>query len=418
MEKSVKFGSYIIIPLKYEKEEFREEILKERFEAYPVSTMDVNENVKEMFNGSHNASGSCYKVKREDLCAAFDGVNSFKVEKAGDTYSFKIEDSYLYIYFTQVAFLCLQIRYEDMRAVHAICNPGSAMNTARFSMADQAGNEKVFSMETWLGDFLEPLCLKKFFDGNSSYLLDAYTYLLALFPERFRTLEEMKRLTFNLHQMMPLDTLVEDDSEADIRYVYAVKVQSLNSYRWGCCVASQTISYVVADEEMDIAAEMDVQACDGLPVVTLALYQKYTCLRFTQLISALEGRKMSRVKELKKMMLRFQAFGTVLPAGLSRWHNVKQIYGYILEVNDISTAVSDVSAKVSILAERQEELERSRNEMFINLITLFGVISILASVLDIIQILSGGGTAVWATMIFTNIALVLCIAGVLWVNRR
>lgn len=418
MEKSVKFGSYIIIPLKYEKEEFREEILKERFEAYPVSTMDVNENVKEMFNGSHNASGSCYKVKREDLCAAFDGVNSFKVEKAGDTYSFKIEDSYLYIYFTQVAFLCLQIRYEDMRAVHAICNPGSAMNTARFSMADQAGNEKVFSMETWLGDFLEPLCLKKFFDGNSSYLLDAYTYLLALFPERFRTLEEMKRLTFNLHQMMPLDTLVEDDSEADIRYVYAVKVQSLNSYRWGCCVASQTISYVVADEEMDIAAQMDVQACDGLPVVTLALYQKYTCLRFTQLISALEGRKMSRVKELKKMMLRFQAFGTVLPAGLSRWHNVKQIYGYILEVNDISTAVCDVSAKVSILAERQEELERSRNEMFINLITLFGVISILASVLDIIQILSGGGTAVWATMIFTNIALVLCIAGVLWVNRR
>ena len=418
MEKSVKFGSYIIIPLKYEKEEFREEILKERFEAYPVSTMDVNENVKEMFNGSHNASGSCYKVKREDLCAAFDGVNSFKVEKAGDTYSFKIEDSYLYIYFTQVAFLCLQIRYEDMRAVHAICNPGSAMNTARFSMADQAGNEKVFSMETWLGDFLEPLCLKKFFDGNSSYLLDAYTYLLALFPERFRTLEEMKRLTFNLHQMMPLDTLVEDDSEADIRYVYAVKVQSLNSYRWGCCVASQTISYVVADEEMDIAAEMDVQACDGLPVVTLALYQKYTCLRFTQLISALEGRKMSRVKELKKMMLRFQAFGTVLPAGLSRWHNVKQIYGYILEVNDISTAVSDVSAKVSILAERQEELERSRNEMFINLITLFGVISILASVLDIIQILSGGGTAVWATMVFTTLALVLCIAGVLWVNRR
>ena len=418
MEKSVKFGSYIIIPVKYENEELREAMLQERIEAYPVSTMDVNENVKEMFNGSHNASGSCYKVKREDLCAAFDGVNSFKVEKAGDTYSFKIEDSYLYIYFTQVAFLCLQIRYEDMRAVHAICNPGSAMNTARFSMADQEGNETVFSMETWLGDFLEPLCLKKFFDGNSSYLLDAYTYLLALFPERFRTLEEMKRLTFNLHQMMPLDTLVEDDSEADIRYVYAVKVQSLNSYRWGCCVASQTISYVVADEEMDIAAEMDVQACDGLPVVTLALYQKYTCLRFTQLISALEGRKMSRVKELKKMMLRFQAFGTVLPAGLSRWHNVKQIYGYILEVNDISTAVSDVSAKVSILAERQEELERSRNEMFINLITLFGVISILASVLDIIQILSGGGTAVWATMIFTNIALVLCIAGVLWVNRR
>ena len=41
MEKSVKFGSYIVIPLKYEKEDFREEILKERFGAYAVSTMDI-----------------------------------------------------------------------------------------------------------------------------------------------------------------------------------------------------------------------------------------------------------------------------------------------------------------------------------------------------------------------------------------
>ena len=58
--------------------------------------------------------------------------------------------------------------------------------------------------------------------------------------------------------------------------------------RWGCCVASQTISYVVAQADMDLAAEQRVQAEDGLPMVILSLYEKYTCLRFTELITHLK----------------------------------------------------------------------------------------------------------------------------------
>ena len=141
-----------------------------------------------------------------------------------------------------------------------------------------------------------------------------------------------RRLPFNLHKMMPIDAPIEDMSEEDIRYVYAVKHQTFNTYRWGCCVASQTISYVVADEAMDFATERDTQADDGLPVVLLSLYEKYTCLRFTELITHLDK---GQIKHLKNLMLKFQAFGTVAPANLSRWHNVKQIYAHLLEVNDI-----------------------------------------------------------------------------------
>ena len=39
------------------------------------------------------------------------------------------------------------------------------------------------------------------------------------------------------------------------------------------------------------------------------------------------------------------------PATLSRWHNVKQIYAAVLELNDVSNAVEDVAAKISIVAE-------------------------------------------------------------------
>lgn len=60
--------------------------------------------------------------------------------------------------------------------------------------------------------------------------------------------------------MMPLDIESEDEAEEDIRYVYAARNQEKDAYRWGCCVTSQTISYIVAAEAMDFEAERRAQA--------------------------------------------------------------------------------------------------------------------------------------------------------------
>lgn len=268
-------------------------------------------------------------------------------------------------------------------------------------------------MEQWLSAFLTPLGLRKFFDGDASFLLDAYAYVFAVVPQWFDELEQMRRIVFNLHKMMPLDAPMEDAAEEDIRYVYAAKNQNQNAYRWGCCVTSQTISYVIADEDMNFTAQRDAQAADGLPVVLLSLYEKYTCLRFTELITRM---KKEQIKELKNLMLNFQAFGTVTPANLSRWHNVKQIYANLLDVNDIPAAIQDISVKLSILTAHQEAIERARSETVINLITLFGIVSILASVLSIVQILADGDLLIWASTIFT--AIMLALVTVLAILRR
>lgn len=98
------------------------------------------------------------------------------------------------------------------------------------------------------------------------------------------------------------------------------------------------------------------------------------------------------------------------PANLSRWHNVKQIFANLLAVNDVEAAVADVSAKLDILAAHQQELERARSETVINLITLFGIVSILASVLSIVQILSDGNMLIWASTILTTGLLALATA--------
>lgn len=225
----------------------------------------------------------------------------------------------------------------------------------------------------------------------------------------------MQKITFNLHKMMPIDSDIYDTSEDDIRYVYAVKHQAYNTYRWGCCVASQTISYVFADEAMDFEAQREAQANDGLPVVILSLYEKYTCLRFTELITAV---KKKQIRNLKNMMLRFQAFGTVTPANLSRWHNVKQIYAHLLQVNDISSAIEDISSKINILTEHQEEIERAKSETVVNIITVFGLISIMASVLSIVQILSGGNIIIWISTILTAFMMVLVTFIALWKRKK
>ena len=123
-----------------------------------------------------------------------------------------------------------------------------------------------------------------------------------------------------------------------------------------------------------------------------------------------DHKKGKKLQELKNAMLEFQAYGTVSPANLSRWHNVKQIYAAVLELNDVSNAVEDVAAKMSIVTERQQEVIRNRNESIINIITIFGIVSIVASVLSIVQILSDGNPVFWVSTILTSLAMTL----VLW----
>ena len=375
--------------------------------------MDLNENIKAMLSpGDETAAGTGYIISRDALTAQMisgedrDAVKDFRVVDKSGEFTFELSDSWLYVFRTRVAFLCLNLSFNKIETLQAICNPGWAYNPAEFFWNDPMGESHPFSVEKWLSDFLSPLGIQKFFDGESSYLLDAYTYIFTVVPQWFENLEQMRKPVFNLHKMMPLDIESEDEAEEDIRYVYAARNQEKDAYRWGCCVTSQTISYIVADEAMDFEAERRAQASDGLPVVLLALYEKYTCLRFAELTRMNKG----KIKELKELMLNFQAFGTVTPANLSRWHNVKQIYANLLEVNDIPAAIEDISTKLNILTAHQEAVEHARSETIINLITIFGIVSILASVLSIVQILADGDLLIWVSTILTTIMLELVTA--------
>lgn len=412
---NVKYGAYLILPLKYDELDLHK--LTAVCPTTTVDTMDINENIRVMFNGSGDMRvGSAHILPAETLASRL-GSGDCRIESGENSYSFSFMPSYIYHFHTKVAFLCLGLAVENMDALYAICNPGFAENAAGYSFTDRNGKVHSFDLGPWLEDLLREFGLKKFFDGPASIITEYYCYTLALADKRFESLEELRRKTFNLHQMVSVDAENEDDSEEDIRYVYAVKNQPEQSYRWGICVSSQTINYIVADPDMDFAAEMDTQARDGMPLVVLALYEKYTCLRFTELIAEGGKKKAAKLRKLKDLMLKFRAFGTVNPANVSRWNNVRQIYAYLQEVCGIDSAVEDISSKLNILSEQQQEIERGRSDAIMNLITVFGIVSILASVLSIIQILCDGNPAIWIGTILTSGVLAVAFGVALKVKK-
>ena len=110
-ETKVKYASFLMIPLKYDEGSFDEKIIMSSFDKYEIQTLDLNENIKDRLNGrGETAVGKCYGIPREWLVnkLGLEG-ESFRVKSEDGDYSLNIDDSYLYIFHTDVAFMCLQL---------------------------------------------------------------------------------------------------------------------------------------------------------------------------------------------------------------------------------------------------------------------------------------------------------------------
>lgn len=81
-------------------------------------------------------------------------------------------------------------------------------------------------------------------------------------------------------------------------------------------------------------------------------------------------------------------------------------------------AIEDISHKLNILVEHQQEIETARNDTVAWVLTLFGVVSILASILSIVQILSGGDPMVWFTTIMSSLVILLPVVVVVLLRRK
>ncbi len=419
-----RFGSFLVLPFQYGEDGFDADWANRTFEPRDVTTVDFNEIARSMMSRDTRISiGSCWRIPKDVLLREMaDGAvsgeeASFFVDADGSCRPFALTDSWLYVFHSGVAFLAVGILFDEIGTLADIVNPGYVNSQASFCVEDAAGR-RPFSLEEWIEHLMTKAGLRKFFNSTGSPFLEAFSFMLGIVPERFPDLDVMRQATFNMHLMNPFDDPVTDSSEEDVRFVYAVIDESLRSYRWATCVTSQTISYIVADPKMDLDGQMATHARAALPIVMLALYEKYTCLHYTEVIASTDLDHLKQIQKLKTEMLEFQAYGTLAPANLSRWHNIRLIYQALLDVCGIPEAIAEVDHKISILAEHQRELEAQKTEMLTNLITAFGIVSILASVLTIIQILLGGNFAIWASMILTTVFIFLVFLLAVFRRRR
>ena len=132
------FGGFLILPLKYDPARLDRARLEALGTPAPVTTADVNENVKSMFDPDSPASVGWGRVlPRQALCASL-GVGctgALKVHAGGREFDFSLEESRLYVFNTRVAFFCLALTFSNMETLAAICNPGWASSTAAWRAA-------------------------------------------------------------------------------------------------------------------------------------------------------------------------------------------------------------------------------------------------------------------------------------------
>lgn len=419
--KQARFGSYLIFPFQFEEGDDRTDWADQTFIPRDVTTVDINDIARSMMSRTGQMSiGSCWLIPQNVLLREMtDGLlgqpPSFFIDTGAASRRFSLTDSWLYVFHTHVAFLAIGVVFDEIQTLADMINPGGVDSRAVFRYEDGSGHH-TFSMEDWIGTLSEKVGLHRLFSSRNNPFLDVFTYTLAVVPKRFPDIDVMKQAAFNLHLMIPFGNPITDNSEEDVRFVYARIGEESQTYRWATCITSQSVSYLVADLGMDLVTQMQTRARAGLPVVMLALYEKYTCLHYTEVIATTDLQHLKRIEKLKMEMLKFQAYGTIAPANLSRWHNIRQIYSALLETNDIPAAISDVDHKINILSEHQRELESQRSELLMNLITAFGIVSILASVLSIIDILHGGEHAIWISLILT--VLIMVFAFLLAFSRR
>lgn len=411
--RQAQYGSYIIIPLKYDEATAAADHVG-AFQEFPVVTADLMEQTRRMFDRDNPVhAGLRYKISGEALTRELFGGGAgtspaltlyaaargaAEPDRAHDAISFT--ESYLVLFEMPVAFLCLGLRFSDMDVLHRICHPGYTQSGASYFL----GTEQV-SLDQTLIRWLADMGLEPFFPVKESLFLEAYVYTLAVVKERFRELVTMQQGSLNLHLFVTLTDPAEDLSQEDVHFVYAAKSQANGSYRWGACVSSQRICYLIGGSQETIEHEMELHARGELLLVILALEQKYTSLRFTELLSRTDRSDTRALNTLKKQMLTFRAYATVDSSNVSRWFNVKRVYEYLSEDLGVKSAVEDISHKLGMLADYQQDLENRRFNTINWLITLFGIVSILASVLSIIDFLNSGRGLYWIVTIVLSLGI-------------
>ncbi len=329
-----------------------------------------------------------FRLNRESITADF-----------SDGYSLAVQDIQLTVFENGIGFLTVMfcVPEEEIKRIYDFVNPGY--------LKDKDADLQERFITLLRTQVLKDTRFDFYVEGEDKKLAIKESYLLnaAFTDRRYDELEELDRATFNVHKLIGVEEDFTDASEADIAYTYGARDVENKTFRWGCCISSQSISFVYGPSNSNYdtsirksikpAEELSVKdmlatAEDDLLLTILALYQTQTCRMLSESIQRElheKGAKQKSIRAIKNEVLRFRAYDTITPSQISRWNNVCETYRYLLQMNGVEEAFSDVSEKVSLIDEEIERISAERQNYFATIIAVFGLTSIVASVLQIVD---------------------------------
>ncbi len=356
-----------------------------------LETPDITSTVKKALNpDSKNTSLRVYDLPAAWLGEFFPGgrgagtlyVSEKELTKPDPGCAFRLGECRLWL-FPQAAFLCVGLWLRNHGQLDQILHPGYVKSRSRYYI-EKDGGMAPFSLDESIRKAIGAVGAEPFYSGEGDLFLEVYPFSLAWVDQKFRQPETIRALSFCLLKMAPLTRVIDDPALSDVKYVCGAKEPVTDTCSWGCCTSLEGVAYVRHRDGREPEDLMREQLTDTLPVILLVLYQKYTCLSFTERITGLRGDKGRKLKRLRQDMLEFRAFGTVPVASISRWINIQDFYTNLMDIHGVPEAIESIDDKLEVLFERRNE-RRSLYEGAIGIIiSLFGILS-LAEPMQIIK---------------------------------
>lgn len=408
-------GTYLIIPIKVMPEK--------RFEPKGFTYVPFNSYADELSDKSDLLIRRCNS----------DYVNRYVQAPAATPFVFTtisglaLSDLQIYLFENGIGFLTLFTFCPNLKihSIYKLVNNGY--------IGDQEGGNTYKQLYDSISNVISPSNLEIFFRDKSILLNESYIFNLALVKERFQDLTTIEQAALNVHKQIDLSSDFCDDSEKDIRYTYGARDIDKKTYRWGCCISTLDVSYVyqnsilsetgIEDAPHRIHDEMIQTSASDLLLTILVLIQRFACMQLNENIHSeiYENRgvasRISRkiIQSLKRQVLEFRAFGTLAPSQVSRWNNVCETYRGLLDVLGVNEALREIEEKINLLNSEQESRSADSQNRLSQLITVFGLISIIASVLTIVDMVLTGSTAIFLSLIIS--AITAGAVGLYWIVR-
>ena len=369
-------GMFVILPLKYD----------EKIKLKDMSIMGNHPSPFESSDFIELLTNKCSKdgnfVRRYKL--------DFNLNPIQLDTEISITDLQLFVFGNGIAFLSAYLSYSNgnVGSIYKFIYPGYTDENEELkniqSLFLQNISDKILNQ-------LNPK-MRWFITNNEFILKEAYRLNVAYVPNRFKETDIINKITYNEHRIIDLSRDFEDLSEKDVEYVTGARDVDSEDYGWGCSITSQEISYAYAKGKSSLVD----RASDDLLLTMLVMYQKYTCMILNEEIHQryiLKNKPVmikKSIQDLKREAMEFIAYGTLAPSQISRWNNVCDTYRLLIELNGINETIVEIKDKINLLDEEQERIDSKRESTIGMIIAVFGFISIISSMLQIVDYVSKG----------------------------